>query len=252
MATGDQSDIVGRLKAVLPQRWFANTTTGLPTNTPVLDGVLNGLANAWSAIVALLNYADLQSRIATATDVFLDMIAFDFFAGRFYRRKGEPDAVFSARIRAEIIRPRATRAAVSQVLTDLTGHAPIIFEPANATDTGGVGWLGMTVGTGLAVGGAGFAGVGGAGSLALPFQCFVTAFRATGGGIANVMGVYTGTGWAGGGVGTLSDGGTSAGAIEVGTLSMSQGQITDADIENAIVSVLPVATIAWTAITNAN
>ncbi len=242
--TGDQADLVGRLKAVLPQRWFANTTTGLPSNTPVLDGVLNGLASAWASIVALLNYADLQSRIATATDVFLDMIAFDFFGGRFNRRAGEPDASFSARIRAEIIRPRGTRAAVSQVLTDLTGHAPIIFEPANATDTGGYGFIGMTVGTGLEYGGTGVAGAGGWGSLALPFQAFVTAYRATGGGIAIVAGYYTGSGWAGGGYGV--------GAIEWATLGMSQGQITDTDIDNAIVSVLPVATIAWTRITNAN
>ena len=180
----------------------------------------------------MLAYANLQSRIATATDVFLDMIALDFFNGRIARKSGEPDAALSLRIRREILRPRNTRAAIVQVLTDLTGKVPIIFEPANATDTGGIGFTGMTVGSGLGIGIA-----GGIGSLALPYQAFITAYRSTGGGIPSVMGVYLGSGWAGGGVGI--------GAIEVGTLAMSQGQITDVDINAAITSVLPAATIAW-------
>ena len=237
MATGDQADMVGRLRATLPSRWFANTQTGAATNTPYLDGILNGLAWGWAWFFSLFAYANLQSRIATATDIFLDIIALDFFAGRTARKQGELDTPFSARIQREIIRPRATRASITRALTDLTGRVPVVFEPANATDTGGIGFTGMTAGTGLGIGLA-----GGVGSLALPFQGFVTAYRAVGGGIPGVMGVYTGTGWAGGGIGV--------GAIEIASLSMSLGQITDADIYTAVASVLPAATICWTKIIN--
>ncbi len=79
---------------------------------------------------------------------------------------------------------------------------------------------------------------GGWGSLMLPFQCFVTAFRSQGSGIANVAGY----GQSAGGYGT--------GAIEYAALAMITGQITDTDITRAIAGVMPVSSIAWTRITN--
>jgi hypothetical protein len=74
--------------------------------------------------------------------------------------------------------------------------------------------------------------------LALPFQCFVTAHRPLGSGIAVV------SGWG------ASAGGYGRGAIEYASLEMVQGQVTDGDIYKAVADVLPVATIAWTRITN--
>lgn len=235
MATGDVADFQSRLKVILPARWFSDTA-------PVLDTLLAGFAAQWSVTWANVGFAQLQTRIATATGPFLDMAALDYVRGKIVRRPGEMDASFSARIRAEIVRPRATRAALVQALTDLTGRAPIVFEPARPADTGGYGFLGMTAGSGLAYGGSGVAGAGGWGSLALPFQAFVTAYRATGGGIAAVGGYYTGSGWAGGGY--------STGALEWGALSMSLGQITDSDIYAAVANVIPAGAEAWVAITN--
>ena len=78
---------------------------------------------------------------------------------------------------------------------------------------------------------------GGWGSLALPFQCFVTAFRAQGSGIAVTSG-YNGSA------------GYGQGAIQYASLSMLTGQITDSDIRAAIAGVIPTATIAWTRITS--
>lgn len=152
MATGDQNDMVARLRAALPSQWFPTTAAGAPSATPVLDGLLHGLAAAWAWLYGLIAYANLQARISTATDVWLDLISLDFFGHRFPRRAGEPDISFATRIKQEVIRPRATRAALTQALVDLTGHAPAIFEPANASDTGGYGSLGMTRGTGLGFG----------------------------------------------------------------------------------------------------
>jgi hypothetical protein len=217
--TGDASDMVRRLKAVLPARWF-------PDSAPLLEGLLTGLADAWAWLYSLLQYARQQTRIATATDGFLDLIAQDCFGGRLVRASGQTDAAFRAIIQREMLRERGTRAAVVSVLTDLTGRAPVVFEPARPADTGG--W-------GLALGyGAG----GGWGNLGLPFQCFVTAFRPGGAGIPTVAGWGAGAG------------GYGAGAVEYASLSMLQGAVTDSDINAAIAGVMPVAAIAWTRISS--
>jgi hypothetical protein len=223
--TGDQADMVARMRAVLPARWF-------PDDAPILDGVLNGLASGWSWLFQLLQYVTSQTRLATATGVWLDVIAQDFCGTRLTRRSGQSDDAYRHRIRQELLRERGTRNAVSSVLLDLTGRSPAIFEPGLTGDTGGYG---SVIGGG---GGIGYGTGGGWGSLDLPFQCFVTAYRPVGSGISLV----SGWGDRGGGYGT--------GAIEYASLSMVQGQITDADIYTAVASVMPVAATAWTSITD--
>jgi hypothetical protein len=218
--TGDQQDMVARLKAVLPSLWF-------PDDTPVLNGLLTGVAWAWAWVYGLLQYVRAQTRIATATDVWLDMIAQDFFGSRVARRVDQSDDSLRGSIQRELRRERATRAAVVSVLTDLTGRPPVIFEPARTTDTGG-----------YAAGGVGWGVAGGWGNLNLPFQCFIAAYRPLGSGIAAVAG------WGDGG------GGYGTGAVEYASLAMVQGQVTDADINGAIANVLPVSFIGWTAISD--
>lgn len=221
---GDQTDMLGRLKAVLPLHWFAD-------NTPVLDALLSGLASTASGLYQMLAYVRLQTRIATATDVFLDMLAVDFFGTRVARRAGQSDDAFRANISTELLQDRGTRTAVISVLTNLTGRTPIVFEPARPADTGA--W-----GVGSSYGSTDASGMGGWGSLMLPFQCFVTAYRPQGQGVALVIG------WGG------FAGGWGSGIIEYANLSMIQGQILDIDIDAAIASVMPVASIAWTQISN--
>jgi hypothetical protein len=216
--TGDQTDMFGRIKAVLPSRWFADST-------PVLDGLLSGLAWAWSWAYSLLLYVKTQTRIATATDVWLDVIASDFFGSRIQRRPGQGDAAFRVLIQSNLLREHGTRQAIISAVSDLTGRAPSVFEPMRTTDTGG-----------YALGGFGFGTAGGWGSMALPFQCFVTAFRPIGSGIASVSGWGEPTGAYG------------AGSIEYASLAMLQGQVTDGDIAGAVAGVLPVAAIAWLSI----
>ena len=217
MATGDAPDMVARLKAVLPNRWF-------PDTAPVLAGLLSGFAVVASSMYALLQAVREQTRIATASGAFLDMIGQDYFGVRLRRRFGQRDETYRRRIQAELLRERGTRAAVISVLTDLTGRAPVVFEPARATDTGA--W-GIALGYGMA---------GGWGSLELPFQCFVTAYRPLGVGISSVAG------WGG------SSGGWGQGAIEYASVEMLQGQVTGAEIDAAVAGVMPAASIAWTRI----
>lgn len=207
MATGDQADIASRIRRVLPPAWFPRAPgTGQATAAPVLDAVLAGLGAGWAAIYALYTYAVAQTRIATATDCFLDLAALDFFGSRIERRPGETDNPFRARILAALFQPKDTRAALIEVLTDLTGIAPVVFEPAWPHDTGGYGSLSAPAGGGGSGYGAGAGGAqlwtrspgqaggepGGWGTMSLPFQFFVTAYRPVGGGIAVVAGYGAG------------------------------------------------------------
>lgn len=85
--TGDQQDILARLRIVLPARWF-------PDSAPVLDALLNGLAFGWSWVYQQFQDVKAQTRIATATDIWLDIIALDFFGDRLIRRAAQSDAAF--------------------------------------------------------------------------------------------------------------------------------------------------------------
>jgi hypothetical protein len=114
---------------------------------------------------------------------------------------------------------------LASAVSDLTGRAPIIFEPGNASDTGG--WD-----TGVFA----FDQVGGWGDIDLPFQVFITAYRPHIGGVANVSGWDNPTG------------GWDIGSFAWTSLDMAQDAITDDDIYSTIASTMPAAGIAWTRI----
>jgi hypothetical protein len=223
--TGDQADIVARIKAVLPTGWFAE-------DSPVLTALLDGLSYGWSWVYDWIHYTRRQTRISTATGIFLDLIALDYFGAMLRRRSGETDHQFRHRIKINLLRDRATRAAVISVLTDLTGRAPTVFEPAYSNDTGGYGSLTQRQ-TGLAYNTA-----GGWGSLSLPFQFFVTARRPLTTGITMV------SGWG------CPAGGYGVGAIEYADLSSKGDIVTDSEIYAAVAATRPVGTTAWMNITN--
>lgn len=219
MATGDQADFEARIKSTLPMRWFGD-------EHPYLDALIAGLANAWAFIYTLYAYAALQTRIKTATEGWLDLISGDFFGTGLPRLANQSDASYRARILINLFRERATRLGIIKVLQDLTGRTPIVLEPKRPQDTGaygapnsGYGWAGMY------------------GSMSLPYQAFVIAYRPAGTGIPNVAGYGTSTG----GYGIASQ-------AEIASLSMVQGAVLDADIYSAIESVKPEATIIWTQI----
>ena len=157
MAIGDINDIFARLKAQLPKSWFQSS--------PNFDATLQGPAWALSTIYSQITYATLQTRIATATDGYLDLIANDFFGTNLPRLTNETDGAYRTRILANLFVKGPTRANMSAVLTLITGRTPDIFEPSNTTDSGG--WDG------------GFywdTGVGKWGA-PMPYQSYVTAYR---------------------------------------------------------------------------
>ena len=219
MATGDPSDFLSRLKSLLPANWFKGST-------PILDGTLSGIASALSAVYSLAAYARLQTRIATATDGFLDLIAFDFFGYTLPRAGNETDANYRKRIQAQLLVERGTRRGLIQALTLLTGRAPVVFEPARPADTGAYNTNTM-----------GYNVAGGYGSLALPFQSFVTAYRPQSEGIPNV-----------GGYGNPQSGYGVGGAY---VNPAEATGVTDASIYQLIDAVKPLNAIVWTRIRSA-
>lgn len=161
--TGDPADMAARLRAVLPAPWFAD-------DTPMLDGLLAGLGEAWAWVWSLLAWVQGQCRIATASADWLDRVALDLFGQRLRRASGESDLALRARISAAMAVLRATRPALVARLSGLTGRNPAILEPSRSADTGG--W-----GVGLAWGDAGAWG-----NLTMPGEIFVTAYRPLPGG----------------------------------------------------------------------
>ena len=90
MATGDQNDIFSRLKSSLPLGWF-------PDASPILDAVLQGAAAVLTMIYQVIVYVQLQTRIHTATDGWLDLVAVDFFGTSLPRKAGESFSTGPAR-----------------------------------------------------------------------------------------------------------------------------------------------------------
>lgn len=250
MTTGDAPDMLARIKRVVPSRWFAYVA-------PLRDAVLGGLSDQLAWVYSFIAYAKLQTRITTATDLWLDLIAADYFGLFIRRRVGEFDAAFMPRIKRELIRERVTRKGMAQALTDLTGSAPIIFEPWNTGDAGawdiGAAWAGASASAG---GGGGFdiacgwdtsaeydaptsvaamtgAGAGGWGDTCLPNQVFIIVKRP---GLQGIPGV---SGW------DCSAAGYDIGPVEFVDASMVIGAITDQDIYGTVNATKPSGSICW-------
>jgi hypothetical protein len=218
MAVGDNNDFIQRLQNLIPQGWFS------PGATPIRDALLAGIASAFTFIYSLLAYIRLQTRIATATDGWLDLIAYDFFANNLLRASGQSDTSFRNQIIAFLFRERNTRDALSDVVEQLLGVSPVITEPQRVTDTGAYS-IPTTMGYGVA---------GRYGSMSQPLQVFVDVTVPGSMSIAppNVGG-YGSSVW-GYGVGM----GEYIGAPTV-------DPVLAADIYAAISSVLPVCGVAW-------
>jgi hypothetical protein len=222
MATGDQADFFARIKARMPSGWFG-------TDSPILDALLGGIASAFVSVYAAYQYLLAQTRLQTSTDGWLDISAADYFGENGLRRlQNETDANYRTRIKINIVRERGTRAAITKILTDLTGRAPTIVEPTRPQDTGA-----------YRSGGIGYGVAGAYGSLLLNYQAFVTAYRPAGSGLPYLQGY-----------GTSPGGYARASRAAYANIGDMTTGVTDAAIYAAIASVIPAATIAWVAISN--
>lgn len=215
---GDREDLARRIRELLPAEWFGEST-------PVLDAVLDGLAEPQAFAHRLIDYADHQVRILTATHGWLDLVASDFFGGKLPRRPGQSDTSYRALIIANMFRERGTRASIERVLTDLTGRTPTVFEPGRPADTGAYDLAG------------GYDVAGGYGALDMPHQAFVRAFRPAGTGIPHISGYDMPAG-----------GYDTPGQLHYATPAMITDAVQDSDIYQALDRVKPAGSILWTSI----
>ena len=179
-----------------------------------------GFGQGWADLYANLQTVARQARFLTTSGPFLDLAVRDFRPSFFQRRAAETDAAFLARF-LPVFPDKVDRAAVSNRITAVTGHVPVIVEPSRPADTGGYG-----VACGYGVGGR-------YGSLLLPFQFFADVERPAGEGLAGAAGYGT------------AAGGYGVGAAVYGNLSNELPHTTDADIYAAINAVRPAASTAW-------
>jgi hypothetical protein len=221
---GDLTDLVGRLRALLPSRWFGDVS-------PNLDGLLQSIATPWSSLYESVQFAVEQARLATATGQWLDLIGGDFFGTTLLRFNGESDSRYRSRIQYLLFRQAATRQAVALAVEHLTGSEPSIFEPANPADTGAYS-SGASNGPGAGLGVA-YCTAGGWGSLAMPYQFFLTMKRPAITGLASVAGY--------GDVGS----GYGVGSSSYVDLGLAPGGLTDGELLAAVRDLLPICTVAW-------
>jgi hypothetical protein len=220
MATGDTTDMAARLKRLLPP-WFGESN-------PLVNALIAAAAAVLAFAYSLFAYAQAQARIRTATGIWLDIVAQDFFGSRIVRSSGQSDDSFRALILANLLRPRATRQAISDVVQALTAFAPQIIEPFRPVDCGA-----------YSVGYACYGGAGAYGSVSLPAQAFLVADRPRQPGIAIVAGYGAST--AGYGVGSQA---------EYASLDMLGARVTDDQIYGTIAEAKAAGVTIWTRIKN--
>ena len=155
---GSVADMAARLHATLPTGWFpVSPPAPAQSSTPVLDGLLAGLGEAWTFCYGLLGFTLTQARVGTAAGGFLDMVSADFFGPLLPRRTGEPDDGFRRRIKAALVSQQGTRRDVVQAVSNVTSMQPTVCEPTRGLDCGGYGSPGAAgAGGGVGYGAPGF------------------------------------------------------------------------------------------------
>lgn len=221
---GDSTDIVNRVKGLIPNRWFRWVA-------PYRDAIIGGLADLAAWNYGWILYARAQTRMATAYGIWLDILAYDFL-GRFLVRNGLADDTFRTIIRATILQERVTRNGMINAMTALTGNAPTIFEPWNTIDTGAYSSPGNSGAVQCPLFGYGV-GHGGYGNMALNDQAFIQIVRGSGSGVPGV-----------GGYSNIISG-YGVGAIEYLGPSSELWGITDAMIYDMINKTKPTGTTIW-------
>lgn len=228
MAVGDQSDITSRLQSYLPRGWFGDWS-----EAPIIGGLLAGISSVFAVVYALIMFFWAQTRLGTSSGGWIDLWASDFFGGSLPRKPNESDAAYIGRIQYTIFQQRATRPAMVRVLTQLTGRAPVIFEPNRPYDTG---CLGKNTGP------SSFCGVARMGSLACRYSALITVYR------PQVAGGSAGAAYSN--APTWSALATPISHSYTGSLAAEATIATDSDIIDAINTTRPVATNIGVCITN--
>lgn len=221
----DRPSIQSRLRSLLPKGWF-------PDAAPNLDAILASLATTWSWIAALICAVRSQSRLETASGLWLDFAARDYLGTALARKIGESDTAFRQRISDSILLRTTTRLALTTGISRLTGYTVRVFEPARCADTGAYGATDLaSIAAPCAFS---YGECGGWGSLTATNQIFITISTSPQAGEPRPSGYCNITGGYGGG------------SIFFNQLETVRNRIADIAVIALIHRLIPVNCIAWT------
>ncbi len=223
----------------------------------------------------MLTFTKAQTRVQTASGSFLDLISQGYFGGALPRLQYEADPAYAGRIEYNLTAPRGTRDGMSQMLQQLTGNTPIIFQPnrlpdclalASLTDisSAGGGAPLTSVDGGIfeppypcfGYQASGAVSVAAWGTLTMPCQVFIIVAPPVTG--AAIYSSYDGLGslampLAGGGDGalvSLSNSAAEGAGLPLVYPDALPGEVTDSFIYQQIADWMPVGYEAWVLISN--
>lgn len=121
-----------RMADLFPRGWASDDAK----QTGNVYALLVAVGNELQIAQGELQYALSAQRIQTETFPELDFASVDFLGSTLPRPSGTSDAAFGQEIIAALFQPAATRSALQNALTLLTGSVPRMLEPWNVDDTG--------------------------------------------------------------------------------------------------------------------
>ena len=128
--TGAQ--FAGRIAANLPPGWAGSDAV----QSGLVSSMLLSFGTELAAVLQELQYAANAQRLQTETYPELDLASQDYLGTLLPRPNGMGDLDYADLIIAHLFRSAATRQAISNALTLLTGYTPRMLEPWNIYDTG--------------------------------------------------------------------------------------------------------------------
>jgi len=139
--SGQQPTVIPGLSAIeFAARLAENFPRGWASDDAKQSGnvfaLLLSLGQELQIVQGELQYTLNAQRIQTETFPELDFASIDFLGDLLPRPSGMSDAAFGQAIIAALFQPAATRSALQNALTALTGSVPRMLEPWSVNDTG--------------------------------------------------------------------------------------------------------------------
>jgi hypothetical protein len=128
------AQFAARLADNFPRGWASDDAKYGPNGN--VYALLLSLGQQLRAVQGELQYTLAAQRVLTETFPELDFASVDFLGDTFPRPAGMTDLAFGKAIIAALFQPAATRPALQNALTALTGTVPRMLEPWSVNDTG--------------------------------------------------------------------------------------------------------------------
>lgn len=140
----DVERLTDQLIELVPPSW---TSTEAKQRGGVFWTLMSAIGTILSLVKTVIKQVQAQFRLATATGIFLDTYSHDYFGvgteRALPRQLNETDDSFRARIRAEILRQKATKPGIRRAVAEVTGASPIVVEDIDINTSSS--WTGYSI-----------------------------------------------------------------------------------------------------------